>query len=330
MWIILCIGFALLGQTKLEKKEQFLFNIEKQMDSLQVLRDHQVNQNTILASQIQQMQTGMQRSYREHRKLEKQLREAQSLNLRIKQTEMQIKKLNLLYQDSLKALINAYEDRLNELIILTENARSNQEREQYLRKSQTILMKKTRWAQRHTASSAPLLSEIPIHIQPWDNPASLELKRNALLDQEEAIRREMKTLDNKIDRLQEENNLRKKMAELNHDLNLFSENEETMDRLAFGGHTGNEQSLYDTKTWETVDTNTKPFFNEREDDTQFTPFLQKDFAADTDHGIALDIEDRILILKQYREKLAARSDSLKLRARWFEKQTEKLLKSDSM
>jgi len=329
MWVILCIGFALLGQTELEKQEQFLHEMENEIDSLRVVRDHQINKNAILASQIQQIQTGEERSYKDHRRLEKQLREAQSLNMQIKQTEMQILNLNHLYQDSLKALINAYERRLNQLMILAKKTRSEANREQYLRASQDILAKKTYWSQYITAPSPPQFSSFPINRAPWDNTASLQLKRDALLDQEQAVHQEIENLNTKIKHLQEEENLRNKMAELTGDLNLFSETEETMDRVAYDGHIQDDPPTQEYTGWESVDSNSKIFFNERNEKPPLYPFLQQDPISKTDHDVTLSISDRIQLLKQYRKKLVVRSDSLKQKARWFENQAKKTVNTQT-
>ena len=54
-WAIWLVGLHLLGQTSIENREHFLLQVETEIDSLRILRDQRINQNAILANQIQQI-----------------------------------------------------------------------------------------------------------------------------------------------------------------------------------------------------------------------------------------------------------------------------------
>lgn len=320
IWAIWLIGLHLLSQPAFEQQEQFLLDVEAKIDSLQLLLDQRINENRILSGQIQQNNSGEQRTYNEHRKLEKQLRKAQSLNLEIKNLETGISRLHNLYQDSLQALITAYQNILDRRMIQAQNAGSDEERDRYLLDSQNILSKKARWNHRLSTRLSSRISDLSLKVTPWDNPASLRLKRDALLDQEETIRHEVQDIENKIIRLQKEDKMRKKMIEMAGDMALFSESEETMDRVTFSGHTSerSQNGLYNGLP--APESNAKSFFDDQNDQLQLHPFLHQDPLTTVNSENPLNLEERIKIFMQYRDHLTARADSIQQKARWFDDQ----------
>ena len=312
----------LSAQTSVERKIQYLNHVEAEIDSLTLIRDGLLNESSILAKQIQQQKMGEQRSFSEHKKLERKLQDAQRLNRQLSQYEQNINHLHQQMQDTLQALDRAYGVRLEQLMRIAQNKPDESARQEVLQEFEATLAQKSRWSQRIENPSMMQSARIQLDVMPWDNPSSLLLKKDALLDQEGFIRQEISVVDKKIQSLENEENMRRKMEEMAGDLSLFSENEETMDRLVLGGHTDarNNNPIYNGM--EEIDSNAKYFFEKQNDDmASWSYFDQQGFDAESGEKY-LSISDRINILSRYREHLVLRADSLKQRAQWFEKQAE--------
>ena len=312
----------LSGETSIERKIQYLNHIEANIDSLTLIRDRLLNESSILAKQIQQQKMGEQRSYSEHKKLERQLQEAQLLNRHISQYEQDINRMHQQMQDSLRALDQAFDNRLEKLMRSAQNKPDEKSREAVLQEFETTLAQKSRWSQRIENPAIIQPASLQLDVTPWDNTSSLLLKKDALLDQEEFIRQEISVVDQKIKSLKNEENMRRKMAEMTGDLSLFSENEETMDRLVLSGHTEARNEVPPYNGMEALDSNTKFFYDKQNNDpAAWSYFDQQGFDAESSNKY-LSTADRIDILSRYRENLISRADSLKQRAQWFEEQAE--------
>jgi hypothetical protein len=318
--LISCL--ILSGQTFIDRKIQYLNHTEAKIDSLMLIRDRLLNESSVLAKQIRQQKMGEQRSYSEHKKLERQLQDAQLLNRHISQYEQELNRLHQQMQDTLRALDAAFDDRLENLMRSAQNNTDEKSRGAVLQEFEATLVQKSGWSQRIDNPAMTQTTPVQLDVTPWDNASSLLLKKDALLDQEEFIRQEISVVDQKIKSLVNEVNMRRKMAEMTGDLSLFSENEETMDRLVLSGHTDarNIAPVYDGL--EANDSNTKYFYDKQNDDlATWSYFDQRGFDAESSNKY-LSTADRIDILSRYRENLISRADSLKQRARWFEEQAE--------
>lgn len=307
--------------TPVERQEIFMIQLESKLDSLRILRDQRVNQSAVLATQIQQNKSRELQSYSEHRRLEKQLQEAQSVDQQIKITEQKIFHLNKIYQDSLRSLIRYLQSAMDANMALAEKTNSEQERNKYLQEANQILIQKSRWENRLSPIQPSGITDIQINLNPWDNVASMHLKRDALLDQEELINLEIKRLNTKIIDLQKESNLRKKMAEMSSDINLFSENEETMDRVAGNEFAAEQGKAYFDETRNGPE-NAIAITNQRDGTVLSYPYTMQQVVRDYQNN-TLNLEDRIKLLTSYKEQLISRADSLEKRAQWFDRQAIK-------
>lgn len=320
--IIICVlfftGTHLPANPLIEQQIHFLTLTENNLDSLRILRDQRINQSAVLAAQIQQNKAREQQSYTDHRKLEKQLLKAQNLDQQIKTTEQDIIRLNRIYQDTLQNLITNLQAALDQQVAMAEKAKSESERDQYLHHIPHILAQKKLWENRVTPVQTSGMSDIQINLAPWDNTSSLHMKRDALLDQKELINREVQSIDTKITDLKKENNLRKKMAEMSGDLNLFAENEETMDRGVINGMSETKDNGYFDGMVNGPE-NAVGMTNQRDGTVLSYPYTIQEIVRDYQNN-AINLEDRIKILSTYKEHLVSRADSLEKRAQWFDRQ----------
>ncbi|MBN1782893.1 hypothetical protein JW948_17290 [bacterium] len=322
--IIGMCALPLIAGSAIERQQQVLETLDVRMDSLKIVREQGIQENKLLAEHIRQSGSG-HKSYSEHKKLEKQFQKAQLLNRQIQTAENEINRLNRQYQDTLQALIGNYEEKISESMTRSRKAPDESSQRKHLEDAGRMMAEKDAWSMRLAQAPSSDIQAMELTVLPWDGFESLNMKRDALLDQEDALRREVAVLDDKIRRIRQEHDLRKKMSDMTNELNLFDENEEIMDRVVLRGHTSEANNVFDIPPRTGVEANVdeKAHFDQLDGTGSSTlyPYADQDWysAAKTENSM-FDNESQINILQEYKNKLTARADSLGKRAQWFDDQ----------
>jgi hypothetical protein len=329
--IILWITGCLWAQTPdIAGQKRDILRLEARLDTLRILRSGWENEGKMLAQRIALANRAEDRSITEHRELEKLMQQSQKLDQNIRGAEQAIAKIATTRDNAISKLVKDLQTAMDQLMASAENASGTANRDQLLIQLNQVMAEKNRWEARISRQTHSPDPTFYVDINPWDNPDDIRMKRDVLLDQEEAVRHEIKGLDKQIKSMRDEENMRRKMADLSGELNLFNESEEIMDRnIAYRGHQDNDAVFDDDATYESIvtapasrnpESNSKDFSGWYDENTSpaFTPLQSGWEGATPEDNPSLSLEDRIAIMKKYRTHLSQRADSLNQRAQDFE------------
>lgn len=292
-------------------RENHLIAVQSRLDSLRLEYTQYLNRADMLAHEIDLAKTKNKLSPGDHRRLEKLLQQSQQLESRVQETRNKISGTRSRYREILEEIIRLYEERIDTLLMRTETATAK-EKDDLLALVNQSMTQKVFWESRRLPFPQSLADEIDIELDPHDTPYDLRIKGDLLLDREESLRRELAGIDTRIQSLTDEGTVRRKVAELTRELQMFDEREELL---------GREIPLTENRRlFSRGGQQTSPDMAQQEKD-----FVIKDInhilSSPNPRSLA-SIQQWIKVLTEYREKVVARADSLHSRALWFHEKAE--------
>ena len=323
LWCIAGIVIASLASTVLfsqdsavDEQEARAFRFEQVLDSLRVEHARLAGQAEIVAQRIDLYRDKANLNTREHRHLEKQLQESQRLEMIIRDLESRINEVLNVYRGVIDTLVSLYQSRIDTLLTKAGNE-IVANKEALLQQIQTLLDKKRIRDAQLLVLQEFTHSEFRIEPRSWDTVEQLRMKGNLLLDQEEALRREIELVDTRITSLDKEKQIRIRMDELADDLELFNEREELVGRQS----EDIEAVLNNLDYWRiTTDEERTQTFLSSPQSWEPEP-SERTLNRPTDMILAPRspalIDDSIERLEHFRNRLAQRADSLQQKSEWF-------------
>ncbi len=234
LWVALLLACpaarALDDGSALESLETIALDFQARRDSLEALRSNLQVQADILAQQIDAVRRKDVPGPAEHRLLEKQLQRAQVLENQMRALDGQEQDLWGKYEPILEKLIQCYEAEIDGLVKRMEGEGAAKNREALLVRFQDALKRKQAWEAERVMRQAGVGRDAVVAMKPSDTPSDLQMKGDLLLDQEEAVRKEIRALDARLQSLVKEERVRKKAEELTVGMHMFNENEELLGR----------------------------------------------------------------------------------------------------
>jgi len=316
---------SLPQERTISEKEKKITVMETQLDSLFVSRMKLLNQAEIIAYRIELYRTKKALNAKEHGNLEKQLQESQRLENQMREIGAQMEKLQENRRQTIEAVVTDYQSEIDRLIQIKEN-RAPLDKQELFEKIRSCLEKKQTWETQLASFIPPIQPNPSVESQPWDTPQDLRMKGDLLLDREDALRREIRLVDDRIHALKEEKKMRTKLAELTNDLDLFDEREELL-----GGSTKNLRNEENYTTyWNMPDgsiaSGSKGNLNEIRNPDITEQSLSRNSFIDISGTMPRSpkrIEESIEQLEKFRNRMIARADSLNKRAQWFYTEAQK-------
>ena len=313
---MLCLSFFMsriiyAQKTLLSEQEAVLLGKEVRYDSLQTVHVQRLEEAEALARRIDLTRLKETLSASEHRTLQKQLLESQRLEALVRELESLIDDA----ERSFRLAVHEYTRKIQNEIVLTIEQMERRDDSGDLERLQMLLQKRTLWETRLAPPSLRGQRTLQVQTQAWDTPRTLELKGDLLLDQEEVLRNEIATVETRLRSLEEEERIRRKVAELTRDIHLFDEREELM-----GKGIENQTRSLSLETFDIQDRNipglpglssTRAYYEE----------IQLALSGPTPRSPD-ELNTWIIQLKQYRNLIVARADSLGQRASWFYHEAE--------
>lgn len=324
--IIFAFGNASAEGTDLEASEALAVRNQMRLDSLEAVRARLLIQAESLAKRMDAIRGNNPLSAGEHRLLEKQMQQSQLLENDMHEIDAQEKKLWIGQRLVLEKLIQLYQAEIEGLVLLIEKENRSGEKEALLGRFNDALRKKETWEAKLLEPDAESGSWVDVAIKPGDTPRDLMMKGSLLMDQEDALRKEIRGLDNRLRSLKKEERVRKKAEELTVGMRMFDEREELL---------GREAPIDQTKT-----------FNIRENDPlknntgnqnyamgpssygaeESTNRLLTDNLSPTFYRSLSDLQDFIEQLQIEKKRLQIKADSLQSKARRFYRTAEEMKK----
>ena len=299
-------GTAFAQKHSLETQERDLLSMKARLDSLQAVHVKHLEEAESLARLINLTRSRKSLSSSEHRILQRQLQESQRLETLVREIESSIEKTERSYRSA----IVVFADYLQEEIVSTIDKIERGDDLEAIERFQALLEKKSEWESR--LIPPPMRGRRTLHVKAdeWDTPGSLELKGDLLLDQEEILRGEVKTVENRIHSLEEEERIRRKVSELTRNIYLFDEREELM-----GKEINNQANILSQEIFYPED-RSGATLSDLSTSSAFYETIQRVLSGPTPRSPD-ELNAWIHRLRQYRDLLAARADSLNQQADWF-------------
>jgi len=342
-WLLIYALYFLAGSASLATEVQQKSNpaiaalelqlqiVSGQLDSLLTSRQDIIKQADDLAAQIAQLRGKESMSQTEHRLLETDLRESQSLRDRILTNDQRQIDLAANKELLIDQLILLLEQDIELLLRQGETSNSDQQTRATIH-LQTLLTKKNTWEACRSPKNETV-TVFPVLIDAADSPRQLRIKGDILSDQESAIRLEITAVDARVTALAEEMHIRQKVAELASDLEFFNEQEELLDRIPLAANAGdfesmpveneNDASGSRLSNGDFPDESIGTQIPEPTDQTEhwFFPGISEAMNAPAPRSPVL-IQEWIEKLERHRTWMQTQADSLKEQSSWFYYQAE--------
>jgi|GEM_PF-970242 len=229
---------------------------EAVLDSLKNLEARYMNDAEVLASRIRLFRKDEDLNAREHRTLQKLLRDSQNLEARLGLVTARLDSLQ-------EARVRAIEDMLHEidaeladqLSVLNARGKEDSGGEMIPRFQELLQWKSELTARQEPVAPASRMG-LKLQIRPEDTAQELRWKGDILLDREERFRDEVKMIDERIRSLRIESDVRRKVADMTRELDLFDEREELLNHV---GIYASSSETNNSRYWD--GTNTDNFLN---------------------------------------------------------------------
>lgn len=311
-------GAALLAaRTPLTDPLPPIQKMEAQLDSLRMRHNHLLGESDLLAERIKLYRQKKDLNAREHSNLEKLLRRAQTLSSEISAAERGANDVLAAYQFLLDDRIESIETEMTAL--LSAGSTDRKDTAAYNRFEQLLV-----WKTELESRKKPLILSSEkgtrLTLAPDDSPRDLQMKGDILLDREQLYRNEIQRVDNRIESLKIEANVRRKVRQMASDMDLFNEDDELIARRSPAR--GIESASNYIDYWDNtanIGANT-----ERKSTT-----FPDDPPASGESVIRLDsrspeaIDAAVASLNQHRFRLQALADSLKSRSQIFYQEADR-------
>lgn len=222
--VLLCLYSYALDIPKSITDSREIISIQ---DSLKQIYASVLNESEILAQRIKLYRSKETLSTREHRHVQKLLKEAQQLTLHkndiSKQMHVLANQLDLVLFDGLEEIHKKLESLTsknhNESFIAADVKTINQ-----------YLSWKAELESYQRLYKPSPQNELSLYIQKDDSQSDLQLKGDIILDREDQFRAEIVLIDQRIQSLKIEADVRRKVRDVSAELELFNEDEELLTR----------------------------------------------------------------------------------------------------
>jgi hypothetical protein len=297
----------------MKAQENTAMRIGRQLDSLEAVHSHLRVQADVLARQVDVFRVKEILSAGEHRQLEKHLRQSQVLENQMQDVESRESALWKEYRPALENLMRSYQKWVESLV-------ERMERETDLRAKEALLQNFNDTLKRKRNCEALLYENFSaasggrnIAAKPWDTPRDLEIKGALLLDWEDALRKEISVIDGHLRSLQKEEQVRRKAEELTLGMRMFNPSEELMGReIPVAGPDLNDYKstdLLNRGPEGAIQAPAREGLSAEESDNRTDPVKGSWRSLS-------DLHDQIGQLRQLKNRLALRADTLQHRARY--------------
>jgi hypothetical protein len=293
-----------------------LVRMETRIDSLRLHYGHLLGKADLLAERIKLYRQKKDLNAREHGNLEKLLRRGQTLSSEVLETE-----------NVLSAFLGTYQTRLDSSLAVIETEMARLLAERPATKSsdppdaktydqfQRLLAWKTALESRRKPVS--LVSESGIHLTlaPDESSREIRMKGDMLLDREQLFRDEIRLIDDRIESLKIEANVRRKVRQMASEMDLFNEEDELLARNRGISTQGVPSATNEFDYWdkgETIGSSDSPASSYLGDPPASG---ESDIRLESRSPEAIDAA--ISSLSEHKSRLKSLADSLKIRSRQF-------------
>lgn len=289
--------------------------LEGRLDSLKILHEQIMSKADDLANQIEQLKMENKLNHSVHKNLERRLQQSQQLERKLKNVEVQINEILKLRKQKIEELVSIYQHNIDRLVEKIDRGEEKNDSLLY-RIDKLYIEKQSLAAKLSTRKRVVVDTKIDTEIKPWDTAQDIRLKRDLLLDREEALRKEVAVIDKWIKTLEEEHRVRRKVSELISEMDAFSEREELLGRdiKVRGSLTVTNKGERDNRT-AAMDRYSIPITELYLENGNFS------LPETRPHSIE-EIENWINQLKKYKNSVIIKADSLKNRAKLLDHQVQ--------
>ncbi len=207
----------------LNRSQQIL----QQQDSLKTVFGDLLNQSELLAQRIRLYRSKEALNTREHRHLQQLLKEAQEITMQKKSVNNNIDTLSVQLTHMLSKGLQTIHAALAKL---TTSHHTGSIDSSTVRTIDRLLLIKAEFESYQKLYSPIDVHRLALHIQDEDNASDLQIKGDMLLDREDRFRAEMALIDQRIQSLKVEAEVRRKVRDMSSELAFFNEDEELLMR----------------------------------------------------------------------------------------------------
>jgi len=311
--------------SEIKKLEQNAAALFQKSDSLYNQLAELATESEIITQRIQMYQKVEDLNPRQHRNLEKQMRNAQTLEAERDEIQTVFRETLDQFQQGVQKLIQQMDLESDSLVNAPEQS-DPQMKDQIVKRLQYLINKKQQWAQ---AIEPIIQNEIPafsIRANEWDTAEKLATKGDLILDQEDRLRQEVQLIDKRIKSLEDEKRIRTRVEELASSMDIFNEEEELINQIPVNGQAANYLSYRDgekNNVGESFDSwAAKPANLESMGLNPLQDILSASSGEKSIKRTPENIQASIEYLEQHRDRMKSQADSLDQRAKWFHQEAE--------
>ncbi len=315
LWVIgifVCGAAILVAQTPMTDPLPQIQKMETQLDSLRMRHNHLLGESDLLAERINLYRQKKNLNAREHGNLEKLLRRAQTLSSDISATEHEANTVLTSYQTLLDDRLKSIE---TEMTALLSAGSADQENTMAYNRFEQLLAWKTEIESRKNPLILSSGIGTQVTITQDDSPRDLQMKGDILLDREQLYRDEIKRVDDRIESLKIEANVRRKVRQMASDMDLFNEDDELIARGSQARSVELASNYMDY--WNDNATGREAINANKSSDVFNDPPTSGETEIRLDSRSPEAIDAAVATLSQHRIRLEALADSLKSRSQIF-------------
>ena len=204
---------------------------ESVLDSLKNSEARYMNDAEVLASRIRLFRKDEDLNAREHRTLQKLLRDSQNLEARLGRVTAALDSLEQVRDRTIQDMLREIDAELADQLSVLNAGGKGDSGSDVIPRFQELLQWKRELAARQEPVAPASRMGLKLEIRPEDTAQELRWKGDILLDREERFRNEVEMIDERIRSLRIESDVRRKVADMTRELDLFDEREELLNHV---------------------------------------------------------------------------------------------------
>ncbi|MBN1894696.1 hypothetical protein JW906_09380, partial [bacterium] len=266
-----------------------------------------------------------------HRTLQKLLRDSQSLEARLGQVTARLDSLEQVRDRTVQDMLREIDAELAEQLSMLNAGGKEDSGGDVIPRFQELLQWKRELAARQGPVAAASRMGLKLRIRPEDTARELRWKGDILLDREERFRKEVAMIDERIRSLRIESDVRRKVADMTRELDLFDEREELLNHV---GIYASANETNNSRYWDGTGADNAFLDPEKMTGGEIAPggedaqtMALSENPAEPGRDLfprsPEDIEASIRRLAAHQKALKAHADSLKTESRRFYDEAEK-------
>ncbi|MBN2011261.1 hypothetical protein JW960_18095 [candidate division KSB1 bacterium] len=328
------IGWA--QQKTANELETNIVQHEKVLHTLILKRDDQQQQLQKLTRQIADFNQAADLSYMQRSRLERLMKQSQQLAAMLTETEREITSIQQQLDKQRRSLITLYDTEIHDILkTLDQKSIPSKEKRDVI--GQLVDVKNKREMLQSQLALPVSQERAPHKLDATELNDVNQVKQHIdwLRDRDEQLRTEAYELEHIVDNLQEEVEIRDKMSDLEHDMQLFDHSDEVVSQVRSSSSTKSNigSEFYN---------NPENDHNRGRDDISNNAYLEPanasrssllrlypDLFSSTDYSYlnTNDIDRIIAEIKIRQQKMISTADSLRIRSEDLEKHINQLRKS---